>query len=124
MKASPTPAEVLSARQAAAMTRTEAAALVHVSERNWTQWETGKASMHPAIFELFCDKTHKGRFDRIELEASADTGQVYVSYYRGAELLVKAPCKLSGPALRNMQSLHLTLITRGRIETASNRTTP
>lgn len=57
----PTPAEVRAAREAAGLTQTQAAALVHASARNWQQWEQTEGSnarrMHPGLFELFRLKT-------------------------------------------------------------------
>jgi putative transcriptional regulator len=50
---SPTPAQILAAREAAGITQTEAAALLHTSCRVWQQWEAGDRRMHPAFFELF-----------------------------------------------------------------------
>jgi len=49
----PKPSEVIAARDAAGLTQTEAAALVHTSCRVWQQWEAGDRRMHPAFFELF-----------------------------------------------------------------------
>ena len=54
----PTPAEVRAAREAAGLTQTQAAALVHASTRNWQQWEQSEGAssarrMHPGLWELF-----------------------------------------------------------------------
>ncbi len=54
----PSPAEVRAAREAAGLTQTQAAALVHSTDRNWRMWEddTGGPSarrMHPGLWELF-----------------------------------------------------------------------
>ena len=53
----PTPNQVKAAREAAALTQTEAAKLVYSTCRAWQKWEGGDARMHPAIFELFRLKT-------------------------------------------------------------------
>lgn len=50
---SPSPDEIRSARQAAALTQTEAGAIVHTTCRVWQQWEGGERQMHPAFWELF-----------------------------------------------------------------------
>ncbi len=55
----PTPAEIRAARDAAGLTQTEAADLVHSTCRSWQQWEADPSDaanhrrMHPAFFELF-----------------------------------------------------------------------
>ncbi len=53
----PTPAEIRAAREAAGLTQTQAAALVHASPRNWQQWEQEAGSnvrrMHPGLWDLF-----------------------------------------------------------------------
>lgn len=49
----PSPAEVREAREGAGLTQTQAAELVHVSLRNWQQWEGAERKMHPAFWELF-----------------------------------------------------------------------
>ena len=54
----PTPAEVIAARQAAGLTQTEAARVIHSSLRAWQQWEAGDRRMHPAFFELWQLKLH------------------------------------------------------------------
>lgn len=59
---SPLPAEVRAAREAAGLTQTEAAALVHGTLRAWQGWEApaGQADarrMHPGLWELFSLKT-------------------------------------------------------------------
>lgn len=60
----PTPEEVVAARQAAGLTQTEAAELVHSKLRAWQCWEaaTDKPDhrrMHPGLWELFLLKTAK-----------------------------------------------------------------
>ena len=49
----PTPAVIRSAREAAGLTQTAAAALVYSTCRAWQKWEAGDARMHPGLFELF-----------------------------------------------------------------------
>jgi DNA-binding transcriptional regulator YiaG len=51
--ANPLPAEIISARQAAGLTQTEAAGLVCGSLRAWQQWEAGDRRMHPGLWRLF-----------------------------------------------------------------------
>lgn len=54
---SPIKSEIIQTRKAAALTQSQAAALVYVTTRNWQQWEGGERQMHPAIWELFNLKT-------------------------------------------------------------------
>lgn len=54
--ANPQPDEIRAARQAAGITQTQAAALVHTTCRTWQQWEAGDRRMHPAFWELFTRK--------------------------------------------------------------------
>lgn len=54
----PTPAEIRAAREAARLSQTAAADLVHTTCRVWQQWEAPEGSdshrrMHPAFWELF-----------------------------------------------------------------------
>ena len=51
---SPTPAEVLSARQKADLSQEEAAEVVMLTKRQWQKYEAGQAQMHPIIFRYFC----------------------------------------------------------------------
>ena len=51
--ANPSRKEVRAAREAAGLTQTAAAALVHTTCRNWQQWEAGDRRMHPGLWELF-----------------------------------------------------------------------
>jgi len=44
---------VRAARDAAGLTQTQAAELVHSTLRRWPEWEAGKHRMHPGLFELF-----------------------------------------------------------------------
>lgn len=55
--ANPTPAEVRSAREAAGLSQTAAAALIHCTLRGWQEWEAGNRRMHPGLWELFRIKT-------------------------------------------------------------------
>lgn len=57
----PTNAEIRAAREAAGLSQTAAAMLVHSTLRTWQNWETEESSaehrrMHPAIWELFLTK--------------------------------------------------------------------
>lgn len=58
-----TPEQVVAARMGAPgkrkMRATEAGALVYVSGRMWSRYETGKSVMHTALFELFLIKTNQ-----------------------------------------------------------------
>lgn len=54
----PTPAEVRAAREAAGLTQTQAAGLIHATLRAWQGWEApegelGARRMHPGLWELF-----------------------------------------------------------------------
>jgi DNA-binding transcriptional regulator YiaG len=49
----PTPEAIRAARDAAGITQTAAAGLVHTTCRVWQQWEAGDRRMHPAFWELF-----------------------------------------------------------------------
>lgn len=51
--ANPTTEEIRAAREAAGLTQTAAALMVHTSCRVWQQWEAGDRRMHPAMWELF-----------------------------------------------------------------------
>jgi DNA-binding transcriptional regulator YiaG len=51
--ANPKPEQIRAAREAAGLTQTAAATLVHSTLRTWQDWEAGKARMHPGLFELF-----------------------------------------------------------------------
>ena len=50
---SPTPAEIRAARQAAGLSQTAAAQIIHCSRSSWAEWEGGVSRMHPAFWELF-----------------------------------------------------------------------
>lgn len=49
----PAPETIRAAREAAGMTQTESALLVHASLRAWQQWEAGDRRMHPGLWSLF-----------------------------------------------------------------------
>lgn len=49
----PEPNEVRAAREAARLSQTAAADLVHSKLRTWQQWEAGDRRMHPGLWELF-----------------------------------------------------------------------
>ena len=51
--ATPDPAEIRAAREAAGLSQTAAAGLVHSKLRTWQQWEAGDRKMHPGLWELF-----------------------------------------------------------------------
>ena len=55
----PTPEEVRAARNAAKLTQTQAAALVHVSLRTWQHAESGAHPVTLSAWELFLFKTHQ-----------------------------------------------------------------
>jgi len=52
----PTPAAIRAAREAACLTQTQAATLVHSGLRAWQKWESGERRMDGAHWELFCIK--------------------------------------------------------------------
>lgn len=60
--ANPDPADIIAAREAAGLTQTEAATLVHSGLRTWQGWEAeqgavGHRRMHPGLWELLLIKT-------------------------------------------------------------------
>lgn len=55
--ANPAPADIREAREAAGLTQTDAAALLHTTCRTWQQWEAGDRRMHAAFWELFRNKS-------------------------------------------------------------------
>ena len=54
----PAPEAIRAGREAASLTQTDAATLVHSTLRRWQEWEAGKHRMHPGLWELFKLKTH------------------------------------------------------------------
>ncbi len=68
----PTPAQIKATREAARLSQSEAAALVHATRRTWQNWESPEGSgnyreMPAAAWELFSDKARRGaaQFERI-----------------------------------------------------------
>lgn len=55
----PTSERICAAREAAGLTQSAAAALVHANLRSWQKWEAGERAMHPAFWELFLIKTSR-----------------------------------------------------------------
>lgn len=55
--ANPAPEVIRAAREAAGLTQTAAAAIIHCQLRGWQDWEAGKRRMHPAFWELWRIKT-------------------------------------------------------------------
>ena len=53
----PTPADVKSARIAAGLTQTRAAAVIHKKLLAWQRYESGNRAMDCALYELFMLKT-------------------------------------------------------------------
>lgn len=51
--ANPSPEQIRAAREAAGLSQSAAARLIHSTRRTWQDWEAGVARMHPAFFELF-----------------------------------------------------------------------
>lgn len=49
----PAPEAIRAAREAAGLTQTAAAALIHGTMRAWQDWEAGARRMHPGLWELF-----------------------------------------------------------------------
>ncbi len=49
----PTPEEIRQARELAGLSTADASALVHRTQRNWQQWESGARAMDAALWELF-----------------------------------------------------------------------
>ena len=61
--ANPAPAEVRAAREAAGLSQTAAAALIHCTLRGWQEWEAGNRRMHPGLWELFRIKTRPSNLE-------------------------------------------------------------
>lgn len=57
----PAPDEIRAAREAAGLTQSAAAALVHANLRSWQKWEAGERAMHTAFWELFLIKSGQQR---------------------------------------------------------------
>ena len=60
MITNPPPTEIRQAREAAGLSQTQAAAIVHAGLRSWQHWEAGDRVMHPAFWELFQIKIQRG----------------------------------------------------------------
>jgi DNA (cytosine-5)-methyltransferase 1 len=54
--ANPAPEAIRAAREAAGLSQSAAAALVHTNLRTWQKWEGAERRMHPAFWELFRSK--------------------------------------------------------------------
>lgn len=54
----PKPEDIRAVREAASLTQTEAAQLIHSTLRTWQDWEAGIARMHPAFWEDFRAKLY------------------------------------------------------------------
>jgi putative transcriptional regulator len=63
--ANPAPADVRAAREAAGLTQTQAAHLIHSTLRAWQEWEAANRRMHAGLWELFLLKTHRLRQKRL-----------------------------------------------------------
>ena len=71
----PTPADVKSARAAAGLTQTQAAALIYKKLLAWQRYESGNRSMDVALYELFLIKTGQidiGQFTKLERGRAVD----------------------------------------------------
>ena len=55
----PTPGEIRTARKAAGLSQTAAAAVIYCTLRGWQEWEAETRRMHPAFWELFRRKLHQ-----------------------------------------------------------------
>jgi putative transcriptional regulator len=49
----PSPDEIRAAREAAGLSRPDAARLIHATGRTWEKWELGAQRMHPGLWALF-----------------------------------------------------------------------
>jgi putative transcriptional regulator len=59
LAANPSPATIRAAREAAGLSQTDAAALIHCGLRAWQEWEAGARRMHPAFWELWLMKAER-----------------------------------------------------------------
>ena len=57
----PKPEQIKAAREAADLTQTAAAGLVHVKLRTWQDWEYSKSAMPLGLWELFLIKIGRRR---------------------------------------------------------------
>lgn len=53
----PTPEEIRARRVALGLSQSQAADLIHATDRTWEGWEQGRRRMHPGLWELFLLKT-------------------------------------------------------------------
>lgn len=53
---SPTPEQLVAARERFDLSQEEAAGLIFSARRTWQQWEGGKFRMHPQLWETFLRK--------------------------------------------------------------------
>lgn len=58
----PKPDEIRAAREAAGLTQSTAAEIVHANLRSWQKWEAGERAMHPAFWELFLIKINPRKY--------------------------------------------------------------
>jgi transcriptional regulator with XRE-family HTH domain len=54
-----TPIELKELRKRLGLSQTEAAGLVHVSQRTWARYESGAKPVPPCVVELFLIKANK-----------------------------------------------------------------
>ena len=57
----PEPAQVRQSRLELGITQEQAARLVHIATRSWQKGEQGSQKIHPAVWELWCLRTHEFR---------------------------------------------------------------
>lgn len=62
----PTPADILAARQTAGLTRAQAARASYAAVRTWHQWETGKRRMPVASWMTFLHRTNARDMSRFD----------------------------------------------------------
>lgn len=55
----PDPSDIRTAREAAGLSQTAAAAVIYKARNTWAQWEAGERAMDPAFWELFRIKTRR-----------------------------------------------------------------
>lgn len=71
--ATPAPAEVRAAREAAKHTTKQAATTIYGTTKAWEEWESdvqGGRRMHPAFFELYLLKTGQKTLEQVLAEAA------------------------------------------------------
>lgn len=57
----PNPQLIRETRDAAGLSQTAAATLIHSTMRTWQDWEAGIAKMHPGLWELFLIKIERAK---------------------------------------------------------------